>query len=403
MPIYAYKGILNTGKEVKSSLTAENLNQAKQRIHSMGIMLIDISEKTSAKEGAQPLNISSKIKIQDLSLMTRQLATLIKARIPISESLSALIDQVDHPTLRIILAEVRQKINEGASLAKALSDYPRVFDNVYVNMVEAGEASGTLSIVLIRLAEFTEGQSKLKNKIMGSMMYPMIMALVGLSMMTFIFVVIIPKITRIFSTMKKELPTPTKICIAISNYLQDYWWTLLVGIPIFVFLLKKYIKTKKGRGQWDKLMLKLPIMGGLVKMINIGRFSSTLATLLSSGVPILTALRIVTNLISNVHIQSVVDSSREAVSEGASMTGPLVSSGHFPPLVTHMIKLGEKSGELESMLEIVADNYESQVNSKLEGLTSILEPIMMIFLGGAVAFIVISVIVPMMEMTSVRS
>lgn len=404
MAMYSYKGINREGKEIKGVITAEGLAQAKQRAHAGGIMLMEIKEKTSAQ--SSPLNLSrgsaSSVKIADLSLMTRQLATLIKAKIPIAEALSALVDQVDHPGLRIVLSEVKQKINEGASLAKSLSDYPKVFNNVYVNMVEAGEASGTLDVVLLRLAEFTEGQSKLKNKIMSAMLYPIIMAFAGTAMMTFIFIVIIPKISRIFESMKKDLPLPTKICLAISHFLQNYWWAVLIAIPIIFAMAKKYFSTQKGRSQWHRWQLKLPIFGNIIAMVNIGRFCSTLSTLLTSGVPILASLRIVRNLITNVHMQSAVEAAKDSVSEGASLATPLINSGFFPPLVTHMIKLGEKSGELEQMLKIVAENYEDQVNTKLDGLTSVLEPIMMILLGGAVAFIVGAVIVPIMDLTSLK-
>lgn len=400
MAIFSYKGIDRNGKEVKGNVTSDNLVMAKQRLTSSGIMLVNIEEKKSVS--TNKITIGTKVNIQDLSLMTRQLATLISAKIPIAESLTALIDQVDHPTLRVVLSEVKQKINEGSSLAKSLSDYPKIFDTIYVNMVEAGEASGTLHIVLIRLADFTEGQSRLKNRIIGAMLYPIIMMSAGGLMMTFIFVAIIPKIAKLFVSMKQTLPWPTKLCIAISSFLQNYWWGVIIFLILFYLTLKWYLNTEKGREKWHAFQLKLPIVGEIITMLNVGRFCSTLATLLNSGVPILVSLRIVRNLISNVHMQKTVEESRSQVSEGASLAGPLISSGLFPPLVTHMIKLGEKSGELEPLLEIVAKNYEEQVNNKLSSLTSTLEPIMIILLGAAVAFIVLSVVIPMMSLTSLK-
>jgi general secretion pathway protein F len=402
MAIFSYKAIDATGKEVKATLTAENMVQAKQRLNSAGIMILSVEEKTSGKESAFSVGSKRSIKIQDLSLMTRQLATLIRAKIPIAEAFNALTDQVDHPELRLILSEVKQKINEGASVARALSDYPKVFNNVYINMVEAGEASGTLEIVLLRLAEFTEGQAKLKNKVMSAMLYPIIMGTVSFALMTFIFVVIIPKVTKIFISMKRELPIPTQICIQISYIITNFWWAFPIIIPLCLYAFNRYIATPKGKDRWHSFQLKTPLLGNIITMINIGRFCSTLATLLNSGVPILVSLKIVKNLISNAHIQNAIEESRTAVAEGSSITGPLISSGLFPPMVTHMIKLGEKSGELESMLQIVSENYEDQVNNKLEGLTSTLEPIMMVVMGMIVLFVVIAVVVPMMNINSLR-
>ncbi len=404
MPIYTYKGLSKTGKEIKSTVTVESLAMAKQKIKSMGVMLIDIQEEKSKseKKGLLSISFGSGVSVEDLALMTRQLATLIKAKIQIVEALSALMDQVESETLRVILSEAKQKVNEGSSLAEALADHPKVFNNVYVNMVAAGESSGTLEIVLLRLADFTEAQMKLKNKIKGAMTYPVVMMVFGFIMMNVIFVFVIPKIAKIFVSMKKELPLQTKISIWISDFMQSYWWMVIIGIILSFMLFKKYISSKKGERVWHAFVLKLPIAGKLVKMINVSRFCSSLGTLLNSGVPILTAMNIVKNLIPNVHMKDAIEKSRIAVSEGSSLTGPLIASGHYPPLVTHMITLGEKSGEMQSMLKIISENYEDQVESKISGLTSILEPIMMVIMGLAVGFIVFSVVVPMMSLNSMK-
>jgi len=403
MAIYQYKGLDKTGKEIKNTVTSETLAQAKAKIRSLGVMLIDIKEQKSGSEKkASSFNFGGNVSTEDLSLMTRQLATLIKAKIQIVESFSALVDQTENQRLKVVLSEVKQKVNEGSSLAKALSDYPKIFNNVYVNMVEAGESSGTLEVVLLKLADFTEAQVKLKNKLKGAMTYPMIMVVVGSVMMGIIFIFVIPKITKIFISMKRELPLQTKICIWISHFLQSYWWLVILGAFGSYVLFKKYINSKSGKSKWDAIVLKLPIAGPLVTMVNVSRFCSTLATLLNSGVNIMTSMKIVKNLISNVHMQSAVEEARMQIQEGASMVGPLVRSKLFPSMVTHMIRLGEKSGEMEEMLEIVAENYEDQVDAKLSGLTSILEPIMMVGMGLAVAFIVFSVVVPMMELNSIR-
>lgn len=404
MPIYSYKGMDRSGKEIKNSINIDSVASAKAKIKSMGIMLIDIKEQKAQGTGggSSLLRFGGSVGIEDLSMMTRQLATLIKAKIQIVESLAALVDQVENPTLRLVLADLRQKVNEGASLAKALADHPKVFNSVYINMVEAGEASGTLEIVLLRLADFAEAQVKLRNKIKSAMTYPVIMAIFGFGMMNVIFIFVIPKMAKIFTSSKKELPLITKICIGISDFLTNYWWLMIAGILATVYLTSKYIASPRGQSQWHALQLRLPILGMLVKMINVSRFCSTLGTLMNSGVPILTALTIVKNLIPNVHMKDAVEKARISVSEGATLTAPLIQSGHFPPLVTHMIRLGEKSGELEPMLKIISENYEDQVESKIGGLTSILEPIMMIGLGGAVGFIVFAVVIPMMDLNKIN-
>jgi len=399
MPIYNYKGLNKTGKEIKGTVNVESLSAAKQRVKAMGVMLTEIKEERSqSPDKKSTFQMGGAVSINDLALMTRQLATLLKAKIPLVESFSALVDQTEHEKLKITLSEIKQSVNEGSSLANALSNYPDIFDNVYVNMVDAGETSGTLEIVLLRLADFTENQVKLKNKIKSAMTYPVIMMTIGTIMIGVIFALVIPKLTKIFTSKKMELPLQTKICIWISHFILNYWWAALLAIFTIYTLFNRWIKSPSGRSTFDHYILKMPVIGELVMMINVSRFCSTLSTLLNSGVPILAAMRIVSNIISNTHMKKAVEESRVSISEGASIVGPLIKSGHYPPMVTHMIKLGEKSGEIEPMLNIVAENYEDQVNTKLSGLTSILEPIMMVGMGLVVAFIVFSVVVPMMQL-----
>ncbi len=404
MPIYAYKGLNKSGKEVSAELTVDSISSAKTKLKSQGIMLLEIKEQKAkkSKTGGFQLNLGGGVNVEELALMTRQFSTLVKARIQIVQALDALVDQVDNAQLKLVLSEVKQKVNEGSSLSKAMSEYPKIFNTVYTNMVDAGESSGTLDVVLLRLADFTEAQVKLKNKIRSAMMYPVIMMLVGSAMIGVIFTVVIPKITKIFVNTKKEIPMATEIAIGISNFLQNYWFVIVLGVPLSIMLFNRWTSTKKGERIWHLFLLKAPTLGNLVTMINLSRFCSTLATLLTSGVPILTAMRIVKNLIPNVILKDVVEKSREFVQEGKSIVPPLKDSGHFPPMVTHMIALGEKSGELEPMLKIVAENYEDQVNNKLEGLTSILEPIMMVALGLVVGFVVFAVIIPMLELNKLN-
>jgi len=402
MPIYTYKGIDKTGTDTKGTVNCESELVAKARVKAMGIMLVSLKEKKAGASGSSSsLFQSKKVDIQELSLMTRQLATLIKARIQIVEALQALVEQVENDHLRVVLADVKAKVNEGFSLAQALSDHPKVFDNVYSNMVEAGEASGTLDVVLVRLAEFKEAQVKLKNKVSGAMTYPIIISGVGFLIISGIFLFLIPQLKKLFEQSKKELPALTKITIGISEFLQNYWYLVIIGAFALVFLIKLYLSSEKGQRNWHSAQLKIPLVGKLIRMINVSRFCSTLATLLNSGVPILASMKIVKNLIPNVWMKEAIENSRVAISEGSSMTGPLQSSGQFPTMVTYMIKLGEKTGEVESMLHIISESYEDQVEAKLNGLTSVIEPIMMVAMGIVVGIIVFAIVVPMMELNKI--
>lgn len=402
MPIFSYKAMERDGREKKGQINAESLVQAKSKLRSTGVMLINIKEQKSKKSTGSVFSFGGGVSVTELALMTRQLATLVKARIQIVEALAALVDQVESQVLRVVLAEVKQDVNEGTSLAKGLSKHPKIFNNVYVNMVEAGEQSGTLDIVLIRLAEFTEAQVKLNNKIKSAMVYPVIMGVFGFVAMNIIFIFVIPKIAKIFESMKKDLPWLTELCIDISKFMQSYWWSIIVLVVVGYWSFKKYTMTKGGMKKYHFFMLKAPVLGKIVQMINVSRFCSTLATLMNSGVPILTSMTIVKNLIPNVLMKEAIENSRISISEGASMTGPLVESGHFPTMVTHMVRLGEKSGELEPMLRIVAENYEDQVDAQISGLTALLEPVMMVFLGVMVGIIIMAVVVPLMDLNTVR-
>lgn len=402
MPIFQYKGLDKTGKELKHTVTAETIIQAKQKVKTSGIMLISIKEKKSKENSSLNISFGSKVKVEDLALMTRQLATLVRAKIQIVEALGALQDQVENDHLRVVLSEIKQDVNEGASLAKSMAKHPKVFSNVYSNMIEAGEESGNLEVVLLRLADFTEAQMKLLTKVKGAMMYPIIMMVVGSFLISGIFIFVIPKLAKIFTSMKMDLPLPTKICIGISNFMQTYWWIVLIAIGLLFWFFNKWKASAKGERTWHKVTLNVPIAGHIVKMINVSRFCSTLATLMGSGVPIITSLKIVKNLVPNVHMKDAIENATAAVQEGISMSIPLKDSGQFPTMVTHMITLGERSGELQEMLGIVSENYEDQVDAKINGLTSLLEPIMIVVLGLTVFFIVISVIMPMMQLNQVR-
>ena len=418
MPVFEYSGLTETGKSVRGLKDAENRKALRLVLRKDGIFLTDARSAEGAAAVAAAGRVEafsgqglsrevdlralfgSRVSAQDLAIATRQLATLIGAGITLPESLTALVEQVEHPRLKKVLGAVKQRVNEGASLADALADHPRIFSNLYVNMIRAGESSGALDVVLTRLADFTEAQAVLRNKLIGAMLYPAIMVVVGLVIVSILFVVVIPKVTKIFEDMNVALPWTTRILIATSSFARDYWYALLVGVPLAAWGLRRWLKTPKGRDWWDAKQLTLPIFGELVRMLALGRFAKTLATLLSSGVPLLTALDIVKNIVHNSLLARVIEDARDAIREGESIAAPLKRSGQFPPLVHHMIAIGEKSGQLEEMLQNVARSYDAQVEMRVGALTSLLEPIMIVVMGGGVAFIVFSILMPIMQLTS---
>ena len=293
---------------------------------------------------------------------------------------------------------MRQNVSEGTSLADAMEKHVDVFGPIFPNMIRAGEASGTLDQVLLRLAEFTENSVKLKQKIQGAMMYPIIMVVMGGLIMTAMFVFVIPQITGIFEDSGQTLPFLTRMVISTSDLMRDYWWAFIILIGLVIWGFKSWKTTKNGSYRWDQYKLKFPIFGPLVLMVGVARFTRTLSTLLKSGVPLLTALNITKNVLGNQVLVEIIDEARLAVKEGSSLADPLKRSGRFPPIVIHMIAIGERSGAMEEMLNVVSDAYETQVESKIEGLTSLLEPLMIVGMGIAIAIIVFAVLMPILEM-----
>ena len=412
MPVFEYSGLTEGGKNVRGIRDAESSKTLRAILRKDGVYLTDARPaEAGAVQGAQKTGLSREIDIgaalgfsgvssQDLAIATRQLATLISAGIPLVEALTALVDQVEQPRLKRVMGVIKQKVNEGSSLADALKEHPKVFSELYVNMIRAGESSGALDVVLVRLADFTEGQAQLRNKIIGAMLYPAIMVVVGTAIVGILFVVVIPKVTKIFEDMNVTLPWTTRILIGISTFARDDWYVLLVLLPLLVFGARRFLKSPRGRAWWDRAQLRAPVFGVLIRMLAISRFARTLATLLASGVPLLTAMDIVRNIVSNTLLADTIDNARDAIREGESIAAPLKRSGQFPPLVYHMIAIGEKSGQLEEMLQNVAKSYESQVEMRVGALTSLLEPIMIVAMGGGVAFIVFSILMPIMQLNT---
>jgi len=402
MPIYEYKGLTKDGKTVKGNLDSENLRAARTKLKKDGIFVVDIKDKKKSENSKKSSSRSTgKVPVKDLSLMTRQLATLIKANIPLIDALTAISEQVENKILAEAIADCKNMVNEGQSLHKALSKYPNVFDTIFVSMAEAGEMSGTLDIILLRLAEFTEAQAELRQKVIGAMTYPMIMLVVITLVIFGLFTKVLPEILAIFETMPDvTLPATTQFVSATSKVFVENWHYIAGFIIIAVAVFFNWKNSTEGRKSWDAILLKIPIVGEIARMVAISRFTRTLATLLAGGVPMLNSMDIVRNVVDNHVLAQAIDEAKSNISEGESIAGPLKKSEQFPPIVVHMVNIGEKTGDLENMLTLVADAYDFQVKAKIETLTTLLNPIMTLLIGGVIFVIVISIIVPMFDMTS---
>ncbi|MCM2280627.1 MAG: type II secretion system inner membrane protein GspF [Bdellovibrionaceae bacterium] len=401
MPIYEYKGLSKAGKNVRGTLDAENVRAARTKLKKDGIYVVDLRDKTKAaiKKNKKPGGGKS-VGVEDLSSTTRQLAVLLKANIPLVESLAATADQVENPTLKEAISDIKNMVNEGSSFYKGLSKYPKIFDTTFVSMCEAGETSGTLDVILVRLAEFTEAQNELNSKVKSAMLYPVIMFLFTMGMLSVLFIFVIPKMQTIFESAEMELPWYTNAVIGFSSILVNYWWLVLAGGIGSAIVFRTWKSSPAGSKQYDAILLKLPVVGRLARMVAVSRFTRTLSTLLQGGVPMLGAMDIVKNVVGNDVLARAIIQARDNISEGESIAGPLKKSEQFPPIVIHMISIGEKTGELENMLTQVSDSYDFQVKTQISGLTALLEPVMIIMMGIAIGVIVFSIMLPMFDMAN---
>jgi general secretion pathway protein F len=334
----------------------------------------------------------------ELALMTRQLSALLGAGVQLVEALGTLSEQAARPAVKRMLSQVREAVREGSSLTDALAAHPDIFSDLYVGMVRAGEAAGALEAVLDRLAEYSERQAEFVSKVRGALTYPIIMMCVGLAIMGFLVSYVVPQIATIFEQQHAALPTMTKVLISFSNFLTTYWLLLFIALAGMVAGVLAALSSKRGRRLWDGWVLRLPYLGPTVIRIICARFARTLATLLSSGVQLLPALTAVRRVVTNGILAEAVDESRESIREGHGMGATLARSGLFPPLLIEMIKVGERSGELERMLERVADNYEREVESSLRQMTTMIEPLMTLVMAAMILFMMLAVLMPIFQL-----
>jgi general secretion pathway protein F len=401
MPVFEYKGLNQAGKTVRGSTDADNARTARTRLKKDGIFVTEIRDKTKAQaakaKGSRPAG--GKVPIADLANFTRQLATLLKAGIPLVDCLVAVADQMENPLLKDVISDVKTQVNEGSTLHKAMSKYPHIFSHIFITMCEAGEATGTLDVILLRLAEFTEAQNALVSKVRAAIMYPVIMTVFLLIMLSVIFIFVIPKMTAIFEGAEMQLPWYTEVVIAVSGIFVDYWLALIIVIFFGYLVFRSWKKSPTGSRQWDQIVLKLPMIGRLARMIAVSRFSRTLATLLAGGVAMLQAMDIVRNVVGNQVLADAIDEARNNIREGESIAAPLKRSGQFFPIVIHMIAIGEKTGDLEMMLTQVSNSFDFQVDTEINGVTSALAPLLIVFMGVLIGGVVFSIMIPIFQMS----
>ena len=401
MPIYEYTALNATGKRIKGLVDADTLRSARTKLRTQNIFPTDIKESIkAAKDNKQNVKnfFGGRVSLKELTVATRLLATLSNAGLPLVAALNALADQLESPTLKRIIVDIKERVEQGSSLAKALAAYPKIFPRLYVNMVQSGEASGTLDTILDNLSDYYEAQMELRRKISSALFYPILMfgfcTLVVIGLVTFV----VPNIVEIFIKQKIDLPFPTRAVIALSNTLTGYWWAIIGFIALSITLVRYYYRQPKGREWFDAKLLKAPLFGPIYKKIATARVATTLGTLLNGGVELLQALDIVKNIVGNVHMRKALEEARDGVREGRGLAKELSKSGYFPNLLSQMVAIGEKSGKMESMLSKAGKSFTSEVNAALAGLTSLIEPLMMIVLGGLVFSIVISVLMPMTKL-----
>jgi general secretion pathway protein F len=415
MAIYAWKGLAASGKNVAGTRDSDGPKSLRQALRKEGIFITEVREVVGGKQSKQALGsggssgkglkrevdfkgMFERVKPQDVAVFTRQMGTLLHAGIPLAEAMGALAEQSDNKKLQLILAGIRQKVNEGGSLADAMTAHPKVFPDLYTNMVRSGETAGNLDAVLFRLSDFMDAQIELRSKVSSAMAYPILMSVVGSLVLGFLMTVVVPPIAAIFADSGKALPWNTQLLVLIADVVGGYWWIVLPVLVATALLLRRWTRRPKGRAFMDRVKLRLILVGKLIRYIAVARFARTLATMLASGVPVLTALDIVKRVLNNSVLEKVVEDARIAIREGESIAATLKKSGQFPSMMCHMVAVGERSGQLEAMLENVASAYERDVSVEVGRLTSILAPLMIVVMAVGVGFIVFSILMPIIDM-----
>jgi len=404
MPVFRYEGLDAAGKRVKGVEDADSSQGVRAKLRKQGIFPTEVEEERASSAETQGSRLArinvelfTRVNPREIALSVRQLGTLLKAGMPLVAALNALIEQGEGNHLARVLTLVREAVNGGASLAEALSAHPRVFSPLMVNMVRAGEAGGALDVVLARLAQLLETQTTLRGRVQSALAYPVVMMTIGLGVVVFLLVKVVPSVAKIFTDMRAELPTPTLVLMAVSHFLEHRWWVIFLLIGLVVVGLRLWGRTAVGRHALDRFKLRIPLFGVLIRKVVVARFASTLSTLMASGVPLLAGLDIVKSIVLNRIFEEAVAAVRAHVQEGGGIASGLRATGEFPAIVLHMVDVGERSGSLEEMLDRVAAAYEEDVTVTVSALTSLVEPVMIVILGLLVLFIVLAILLPIFE------
>lgn len=405
MAVFEYKALNTKGRNVSGIIDAESTAAAKSKLRQKDLFptsLIKIESRAKAGEKKSPgfltgFRLFAKVSSSELSMITRQLSTLLSAGFPLVKAVATLVPQTKSVTMKRVLSRVKDAIEEGSSFATALGLYPNVFSPIFINMVNAGESSGTLEIVLERLADFTENREDSKKKIQASLAYPVLMAAIGFGVLIVLLTYVVPGIVNIFSDMNHQLPMPTIILISVSTFFKSFWWAIVLAPFAFFMLVFLVRKTRKGAWFIDNLLISMPVTGGLLKKIIAARFTRTLGSLLENGVPMLTALNITKSIAGNRVLYDLILKACDTVEQGGELGDVLARSRAFPSLASQMIKIGETSGEIEKMLEKTADLFEKDVQTTLTAATSLIEPVIILVMGIVVGAIILAICLPIFE------
>lgn len=403
MPIFIYKARDKSGKPINGTLEAPHRGIVADKLRAMGYFVISIFEekKQELALNADIFEKFNRVKSRDLVIFNNQLATMISSGITLVTSLNILSQQVENKKLQRVIAKVRDDVEGGASFSGALEKHPSVFSTLFVNMVNAGETGGALEEILKRLASFAEQSEDVRNNVKTAMTYPVLIITVALGVVIFLVTGVFPKFEVLFNSMDVPLPLPTKILLIISRLLRTYWIIIIIIVGVIVFSFYRYRKTSVGKYNIDLFILKIPVFGSIIKKAAISRFARTLGTLINSGVPILQSLKIVETTVGNAAIAKIIATVSEHVNRGESMANPLRENSIFPPMVGHMVAVGEESGTLDSILNKIADFYDTEVASIVKRLSSIIEPILLVVIGGMVGGIALALFLPMFNLIRV--
>ncbi len=403
MPVYKYSALDSKGKKISGIIDAESFTIARQKLRQKGQFPVEIKEtkaisKTPDKKGVTIPQVGKGIKKKEINMATRQLATLLGAGIPLVNALQGIAEQTENQNLKTILAQIKESVNEGNSFTDSLKEHPKLFSKIYVNMVQAGESSGSLDIVLEKLAEVGENQEELKGKITAALIYPILMAIVGTAILFALITFVVPKIVNIFADSEQKLPFLTIALVKMSEVFSSYWWLLAIVAILLLGVARYFLNQPSGQRFKDKLMLTTPLIKDLNLKVALSRFARTLASLLHAGVPLFTSLHIVKNILNNEILANVIEDAAIELEKGGSLSQSLKESKWFTPMIIQMIGVGEQSGELEKMLNKAAESYEKEVESKIVAITSLIEPLMIIVMGGLVAVIIMAILLPIFDM-----